>query len=67
MVLDRNRFCLLKKEEEEVVYIYNEMLLGHKKEWNFAICSNMVDLEGIMLHEISQRETDLMLSLICGI
>ena len=28
------------------------VLLGHKKERNFAICSNM-DLEGIMLTEIS--------------
>ena len=24
-----------------MVYIYNGILLGHKKEWNNAICSNM--------------------------
>ena len=27
--------------EEDVVYIYNGILLSHKKEWNNAICSNM--------------------------
>ena len=25
-----------------MVHIYNGMLLSHKKEWNNAICSNMV-------------------------
>ena len=29
-----------------MVYIYNGILLGHKKEWNFAICSNMNGLGG---------------------
>ena len=28
-------------DEEGVVYIYNGILLSHKKEWNDAICSNM--------------------------
>ena len=27
--------------KEDVVYTYNGILLSHKKEWNFAICSNM--------------------------
>ena len=26
---------------KDVVYIYNGILLSHKKEWNIAICSNM--------------------------
>ena len=26
---------------EDVVHIYNGILLSHKKEWNNAICSNM--------------------------
>ena len=26
---------------DNVVYIYNGILLSHKKEWNKAICSNM--------------------------
>ena len=28
-------------DKEDVVLIYNEILLSHKKEWNNAICSNM--------------------------
>ena len=28
-------------DSEDVVYIYNGILLGHKKEQNFAICNNM--------------------------
>ena len=24
-----------------MVYMYNGILISHKKEWNFAICSNM--------------------------
>ena len=36
------------------------------KEWTFAICSNIIDLEGTMLSEVSQRKTN-MKSLICEI
>ena len=28
-------------DKEDVVHIYNGILLNHKKEWNNAICSNM--------------------------
>ena len=28
-------------DKEDVVHIYNRILLSHKKEWNNAICSNM--------------------------
>ena len=28
-------------DKEDVVYIHNEILLSHKKEWKFAICSNI--------------------------
>ena len=28
-------------DKEDVVYIYNRILLSHKKEWNFATCNNM--------------------------
>ena len=28
-------------DNEDVVHIYNGILLSHKKEWNNAICSNM--------------------------
>ena len=29
-------------DKEDVVYLYNGILLSYKKEWNNAICSNMV-------------------------
>ena len=28
-------------DREGVVYIYNGMLLSHKKEWNWVICRNV--------------------------
>ena len=28
-------------EEEDMIYICNEILLNQKKEWNLAICDNM--------------------------
>ena len=28
-------------DKEDVVHIYSEVLLSHKKEWNNAICSNI--------------------------
>ena len=28
-------------DKKDMVYIYNGILLSHKKEWNNAICSNM--------------------------
>ena len=45
-------------DKEDVVHIYNGILLSHKKEQNFAICSNVYDLEGIMWNGISQKEKD---------
>ena len=44
---------------------HNGPLLSHKKEWNNAICSNMI----IILSEVSQTEKDKyhMISLPCGI
>ena len=51
------------------VCVYNGMLFSHKKG-NLVICENMdgIDLEGIMLSEISQTEKDkyLMISLCVG-
>ena len=28
-------------DKEDVVYVYNGVLLGDQKEWNLAICDNM--------------------------
>ena len=43
-------------DEENVVHIYNGILLSHRNEGYNAICSNM-DLEIVILSEISQRKT----------
>ena len=40
------------------IYIYNGILLIHKKEWNLAIWDNWIDPDGTMLSEISQTEKD---------
>ena len=49
-------------------HLHNGILFIHKKEENFTLCDNM-DLENIMLSEISQSEKDKyhVISLICGI
>ena len=39
-----------------MVCIYNGILLGHEKEWNNAICSNMDDPEIIILRNKLERE-----------
>ena len=31
----------LGMDKEDVVHIYNEIILSHYKEWNKVICSNM--------------------------
>ena len=41
-------------DKEDVVHTYNGILLRHKKEWN--ICNNMMNLDIIVLGEISQTK-----------
>ena len=45
-------------DSEDVVYIHKGILLSHKKEWNNAICSNWMELETLILSEVSQKEKD---------
>ena len=54
--------------DENVVHIHNGILFSHKKKTNPTIRNNM-ELEGIMLSEVSQAEKDKyqMISLICGV
>ena len=40
------------------VYVYNGILFGHKKEEILPFETAWMDLEGIMLSEISQTEKD---------
>ena len=48
-------------DKEEVVHTCNGMLLSHKKEWIFPFTTTWLDLEGIMLSEMSQRKTNAVL------
>ena len=42
----------------DVVCVYYGITLSYRKEWNFAICSNMDGPGGNMLSEISQTGTN---------
>jgi len=46
-------------------YIHNGTLFSHEKEWNHAICSNIIDLEMFRLSEIRQDKNCMLL--LCGI
>ena len=55
-------------DKEQVVYIYNG-LLAIKKSEIMPLAATWIDLEMILLSEVSQTEKDKchMISLICGI
>ena len=57
-----------RMDKEDVVHIYNGMLLNYNEEWNNAICSNM-DRPRDDHTKGSQKEKDKyhMISLTCGI
>ena len=44
-------------DTENIVYIYNGILFSHKKEGILSFGTLWVDLEGIMLSEMSDGET----------
>ena len=46
-------------DKEDVVHICNGILLSHKKEWNIAFVATWMDLEIIILREVSQTKTKL--------
>ena len=56
-------------DKEDVVCIYNEILLRHKKNEVMPFTATWMDLEIIIVREISQKEKDKyhMTLLLCGI
>ena len=47
-------------EKEDVVHIYNETLLSHKKEQDIMpVAATWMYLETIRLREVSQRKTNI--------
>ena len=57
-------------DKEDVVHIYNGILLSHKEECNWVICrETWMDLETVIQSEVSQKEKNkyCILAHICGI
>ena len=51
-------------DKADVINKFNEILLSHTKEWNLAIAVLWMDLENIMLSEMSERERQLLYDII---
>ena len=56
-------------DKEEVVHIYTRILLSHEKDEMMPSAATWIQLEGIILSKVSQKEKDKyhMISLICGL
>ena len=55
-------------DKEDVVHTYNGILLSHKKEQSNAFAATWMQLEIIILSEVSQKKKDTyhVISFICG-
>ena len=68
--MEATRVPINRQMDQRVMgHIWNGILCSHKKNEILAFAAAWMDLEGIMLNEISQSEKDKyhMISLTCGI
>ena len=54
-------------DNEDVAYLYNGILLRHKKHEIKPFAAKWMDLEIIILGEVRQTKTNIKILLICGI
>ena len=56
-------------DKEDVIHIYNGILLSYRKNEIMPFAATWMDLEMFILNEVSQKEKDKyhIISLICGI
>lgn len=67
--MEANEVLTIRWMDKEVAYIYNGLLLSHKKNGILPFVTTRMSLEGLRLNEMSQTEEDksLRISFICGI